>query len=72
MIINSDWHIHSEYSFDASNKLSEIAESALSQGLCRVGITDHANFNDEKFLSDIKPIPLLPLLPRPRSNSKHL
>ncbi len=54
MIIKSDWHIHSEYSFDASNKLSEIAESALSQGLCRVGITDHANFNDEKFLSDIK------------------
>ncbi|MBQ2940774.1 MAG: PHP domain-containing protein [Clostridia bacterium] len=54
MIINSDWHIHSEYSFDASNTLSEIAESALSQGLCRVGIADHANYNDNKFLSDIK------------------
>ena len=52
-MIHSDWHIHSEYSYDASNPLETIAQNAQAQGLCRVGITDHANFNDEKFLSDL-------------------
>ncbi len=53
-MIHSDWHIHSEYSYDASNPLELIAENARAQGLCRVGITDHANFNDEKFMSDLR------------------
>ena len=53
MIIKSDWHIHSEYSYDAENPLELIAERATEQGLCRIGITDHANFNDEKFLGDL-------------------
>ena len=53
MIINSDWHIHSEYSYDASNSLEYIAEAAIAQGLSRIGITDHLNFNDEKFKGDI-------------------
>lgn len=53
-MIHSDWHIHSQYSYDASNPLSEIAENAKTQGLKSVGITDHANFNDEKFLGDIR------------------
>lgn len=53
-MIHSDWHIHSEYSYDASNPLATIAENATAQGLCHVGITDHANFNDEKFLGDLK------------------
>lgn len=53
MIINSDWHIHSEYSYDASNPLELIAKAAADQGLCRIGITDHLNFNDEKFVGDI-------------------
>ena len=53
MIIKSDWHIHSEYSYDAENPLELIAERAKEQGLRFVGITDHANFNDEKFLGDL-------------------
>ncbi len=53
MIIKSDWHIHSEYSYDAENPLELIAERAKEQGLRLVGITDHANFNDEKFLGDL-------------------
>ena len=52
-MIHSDWHIHSEYSYDAKNTLEEIAESAIKQGLRRVGITDHANFNDDKFTKDL-------------------
>lgn len=53
MIIKSDWHVHSEYSYDAENPLELIAERATEQGLGRVGITDHANFNDTKFLGDL-------------------
>lgn len=54
MIINSDWHIHSECSYDATLKLETIAEAAKSQGLFGIGITDHANFNDEKFMGDLR------------------
>ena len=53
MIIHSDWHIHSQYSYDAENTLELIADRAIKQGLRRVGITDHVNFNDEKFLGDL-------------------
>ncbi|MBQ9086020.1 MAG: PHP domain-containing protein [Clostridia bacterium] len=53
-MIHSDWHIHSEYSYDASTTLEEIAQQARKQGLCRVGITDHANLNDEKFTDDLR------------------
>ena len=53
-MIHSDWHIHSEYSYDASNPLDLIAEGARAQGLRFVGITDHANFNDKSFLGDLR------------------
>lgn len=52
-MIHSDWHIHSEYSYDAATPLESIAKNAEAQGLVRVGITDHANFNDTKFMSDL-------------------
>ena len=54
MIIRSDWHIHSEDSYDASLPLSEIGQNAKRFGFKRFGITDHANFNDEKFLGDLR------------------
>ena len=54
MLINSDWHIHSESSYYASNSLDSIAEGAEAQGLLRIGITDHLNFNDESFVGDLK------------------
>ena len=54
MIIKSDWHIHSEASYDASNPLSTIVENAKKQGLEHIGITDHLNFNDNKFIGDLK------------------
>lgn len=54
MLINSDWHIHTEYSYDASNPLENIAESSIAQGLCCIGITDHLNFNDEKFTEYVR------------------
>lgn len=54
MIIHSDWHIHSEYSYDATNSLESIAAAAKEQGLRFVGITDHVNYNDQSFLGDLK------------------
>jgi histidinol phosphatase-like PHP family hydrolase len=53
MILNSDFHIHSECSYDASNPLDLIIENAKNQGLTKIGITDHLNFNDGKFVGDI-------------------
>jgi histidinol phosphatase-like PHP family hydrolase len=53
-MIHSDWHIHSEYSYDASNPLELIAKNTKEQGLRLFGITDHANFNDAKFIGDLR------------------
>lgn len=53
-MIFSDWHIHSEYSYDATNPLDTIAQAVKNQGLRFAGITDHANFNDEKFMGNLR------------------
>ena len=53
-MIHSDWHIHTEYSYDASNPIEAIVAETKTQGLCMIGITDHANFNDEKFMGDLR------------------
>ena len=52
--IRSDWHIHSEYSYDASMPLEKIANTAKEYGFERIGITDHVNYNDIAFLTDLK------------------
>ena len=53
-MIHSDWHIHSEYSYDGKIPLEIIATNAAEQGLRMIGITDHLNFNDESFMSDLR------------------
>ncbi len=53
-MFNSNWHIHSEYSYDATLPLEVIAEKSKEYGFNRIGITDHLNFNDEKFVGDLK------------------
>ena len=53
MIIKSDWHIHSEFSYDAKITLAELIAEAKKQGLRGIGVTDHLNFNDTKFVGDI-------------------
>ena len=54
MIIQSDWHIHTKCSYDATLSLESIINDAKKYGFKKIGITDHANFNDEKFLGDLK------------------
>ena len=53
-MIHSDWHIHTTASYDAKTPLETLIASAKAQGLVRFGVTDHANFNDEKFMSDLR------------------
>lgn len=53
-MIYSDWHIHTECSYDATNSLEAVCRAAEDQKLRRIGITDHANFNDQKFLGDLR------------------
>ena len=54
MLIRSDWHIHSENSYDATLPIATIAKTAADFGFCKVGITDHVNYNDQKFRQDLK------------------
>ena len=54
MIIHSDWHIHSENSYDAINPITTIGDNANAQGLRGFGITDHANLNNESFRKNIE------------------
>lgn len=54
MFINSDLHLHSEFSYDATLTLEELGKKATELGLSKIGITDHLNFNDSKFIDDIK------------------
>ena len=54
MLIQSDFHIHSEYSYDASLPLDTIAAGAKECGFEAVGITDHLNYNDPAFIGDVR------------------
>ena len=54
MIIHSDWHIHTDSSYDAHLPLETLIKRAGEQDLRGFGVTDHANFNDPPFLSDLK------------------
>ena len=54
MIIKSDWHIHSNNSFDSKLPLEEVAKNAHELGFKKMGITDHVNLNDKKFLGDLE------------------
>lgn len=41
---DSDWHIHSEASYDADLKVPDLIKSAKSNGIKQFGITDHVNY----------------------------
>ena len=39
-----DYHLHSEFSFDSSEKIENICEKAISAGVSEIAITDHAEW----------------------------
>ena len=49
-MIHSDLHIHSEYSYDAVLPLATILEKAKERGYRQVGVTDHLNLPNNKFI----------------------
>ncbi|MEA4824016.1 MAG: PHP domain-containing protein [Clostridiaceae bacterium] len=53
-MIHSDWHIHTDASYDAKLPLNTLIKRAREQGLRGFGTTDHANFNDAKFMENIR------------------
>ena len=53
-MIYSDWHIHTDASYDAKLPLETLIAAAKAQGLRGFGIADHLNYNDEKFWGDIR------------------
>lgn len=52
-MIYSDWHIHSEQSYDAILPLDVLVRDARKLGFRRFGVTNHVNYNDESFISNL-------------------
>jgi len=53
-MIHSDWHIHTDASYDARLPLEQLIADARAQGLRRIGITDHLNYNNDSFWGNIR------------------
>jgi len=53
-MIYSDWHIHTDASYDARLPLETLIASSRAQGLRGFGVTDHLNYNDESFWGNIR------------------
>ena len=53
-MIHSDWHIHTNASYDARLPLEVLIEEAKKQGLRGFGIADHLNYNDASFWGNIQ------------------
>lgn len=53
LIYNTDWHIHSEASYDASLTVEELVNTAKKMGIKKFGITDHANLNIPSFWNNM-------------------
>ena len=43
-IYTSDWHIHTEASYDGELTFPELIKNAKEYGITQFGITDHVNF----------------------------
>lgn len=53
-MIYSDWHIHSEHSYDSKLAVDTIISEATRLGLRRFGITDHVNYNEPTYLEAVR------------------
>lgn len=48
----SDYHLHSEYSFDSREKINNLCKKALQEGIAEIVITDHLEIQDRKSYPD--------------------
>ena len=39
-----DYHLHSEFSFDSSEKIEKICVKAVQAGISEIALTDHTEF----------------------------
>ena len=53
-MIHSDWHIHSEHSYDSSYSIESVIRDCKDRGFRRFGITDHVNYNEPLYLDAMK------------------
>ena len=53
-MIYSDFHIHSEYSYDSKLSLSELVTRCKEIGLKKFGVTDHVNFYEPIYLDTLR------------------
>ena len=53
-MIHSDWHIHSEASYDAKLPLETLIAAAREAGYRGFGVTDHLNYNDASFWGNVR------------------
>lgn len=53
-MIHSDLHLHSEYSYDSVLPLQTILDAAKERGYRQVGVTDHLNLPNNKFIGCIR------------------
>ena len=53
-MIYSDYHIHSEYSYDSTLSLHEIIARAKEMGIQKIGITDHVNYYEPVYLDTLR------------------
>ena len=53
-MIHSDWHIHTDASYDAKLPLETLIAAAKERGLRGFGVTDHLNYDDDKFWGNIR------------------
>ena len=54
MIIKSDWHMHTEHSYDSTLPMDELVPMLREIGLESFGITDHVNYNEDCYFDAIK------------------
>ena len=54
MLFIADYHLHSQFSFDSEEKIENICEKAIKEGLCEIAVTDHADiYTNRKYDDDI-------------------
>ena len=44
----ADYHVHSSCSFDAKDRMVDMAKSELSKGITEICFTDHVDFGDQQ------------------------